>query len=115
MSARTKNLRDRWAGIRQVLLIRNEREYSAAVKRLHALLDEVGDNERHPLFGLLDTLGTLVHAYEEKHYPMPACSGAEILQALMEEHGVTQSDLPEIGSQGVVAEILRGKRDLNVR
>jgi HTH-type transcriptional regulator/antitoxin HigA len=33
----------------------------------------------------------------------------------MEEHGFTQSDLPEIGSQGIVPEILRGKRELNVR
>ena len=33
----------------------------------------------------------------------------------MEEHGLTQSDLPEVGSQGVVSEILSGKRELNVR
>ncbi|MFX6250459.1 helix-turn-helix domain-containing protein [Acinetobacter baumannii] len=33
----------------------------------------------------------------------------------MEQHQLTQSDLPEIGSQGVVSEILRGKRDLNLR
>ncbi len=28
---------------------------------------------------------------------------------------LTQSDLPEIGSQAVVSEVLNGKRDLNVR
>jgi HTH-type transcriptional regulator/antitoxin HigA len=33
----------------------------------------------------------------------------------MEDHGLSQSDLPEVGSQGVVSEILSGKRDLNVR
>ncbi|MFW0859011.1 MAG: helix-turn-helix domain-containing protein [Dehalococcoidia bacterium] len=33
----------------------------------------------------------------------------------MDEHGLTQSELPEIGSQGVVSEILSGKRELNVR
>jgi HTH-type transcriptional regulator/antitoxin HigA len=33
----------------------------------------------------------------------------------MKEHGLTQSDLPEIGSQGVVSEILAGARELNVR
>jgi HTH-type transcriptional regulator/antitoxin HigA len=33
----------------------------------------------------------------------------------MEQHGLVQSDLPEIGSQGVVSEILRGKRRLNAR
>jgi HTH-type transcriptional regulator/antitoxin HigA len=33
----------------------------------------------------------------------------------MNEHGLRQSDLPEIGSQGVVSEILSGKRELNTR
>jgi HTH-type transcriptional regulator / antitoxin HigA len=85
------------------------------VERLNRLLDEVGTDEQHPLYTLLDTLGTLIHAYEEEHHPIPACSGADVLRFLMEEHGLTQSDLPEIGSQGVVSEILRGKRELNVR
>jgi HTH-type transcriptional regulator/antitoxin HigA len=33
----------------------------------------------------------------------------------MEEHGLTQSELPEIGSQGVVSEVLSGERELNIR
>jgi len=33
----------------------------------------------------------------------------------MQEHGIRQSDLPEIGSQGVVSEIISGKRQLNIR
>lgn len=33
----------------------------------------------------------------------------------MDQHGVKQSELPEIGSQGVVSEILAGKRELNIR
>jgi HTH-type transcriptional regulator/antitoxin HigA len=32
----------------------------------------------------------------------------------MEEHGLSQKDLPEIGSQGVVSEVLAGRRRLNV-
>ena len=46
---------------------------------------------------------------------MPEATGAEVLQHLMEEHDLRQSDLPEIGSQGVVSEIISGKRELNVR
>jgi len=33
----------------------------------------------------------------------------------MTQHGLRQGDLPELGSQGVVSEILSGKRELNVR
>ncbi|MBI1801500.1 MAG: helix-turn-helix domain-containing protein [Chloroflexi bacterium] len=104
-----------WATLRPLLTIRNEREYDQAIKRLNELLDEIGTNVRHPLYGLLDTLGTLLHAYEEKHYTLPESSGADMLRYFMEEHGLTQADLPEVGSQGVVSEVLNGKREFNVR
>ena len=108
-------LQQHWTAISPLLSLRNEQEYDRAVERLNRLLDEVGTDEQHPLYTLVDTLGTLIHAYEEEHHPIPACSGVDVLRFLMEEHDLTQSDLPEIGSQGVVSEILRGKRELNVR
>ena len=115
MSVSTKQLQENWAGVRSILTIRNEREYDRAVKRLNTLLDEVGTNERHPLYGLLDTLGTLIHAYEEEHFKEPEPNGPEMLRYFMEEHGLRQADLPEVGSQRMVSEILRGKRELNAR
>jgi HTH-type transcriptional regulator/antitoxin HigA len=115
MTLVTDHIQTHWANIAPLLMIRNEREYNAAVKHLNELLDEIGTNEKHPLYGLLDTLGTLIHAYEEENYPIPSSTGTEVLRYLMHEHGLTQSDLPEVGSQGVVSEILNGKRDLNVR
>ena len=115
MTQVNEELEFHWKNIAPILRIRNEREYDMAVKRLNALLDEIGNNEKHPLYSLLDTLGTLIHAYEEDHYPIPEASGVEVLRFLMEEHELSQSDLPEIGSQGVVSEILSHKRELNVR
>ena len=95
--------------------IQNEQDYDRAVERLNTLLDEVGADERHPLYSLLDTLGTVLHAWEEQHHAMPECGGADVLRFFMEEHNLSQSDLSEVGSQGVVSEILSGKRELNVR
>ena len=115
MTLRNEELQIHWKNIAPLLTIRNEREYNAAIKRLNELLGEIGDNEKHPLYSLLDTLGTLVHAYEEEHYSIPDANGAEVLRFLLEEHGLTQSDLPEVGSRGAVSEILSGKRELNVR
>lgn len=115
MTAISQELQDHWIAISPLLSIRNEDEYDLAVERLNSLLDEVGTDEQHPLYMLLDTLGTLIHDYEEQHHPVPECSGVDVLRFLMEEHGLTQSDLPEIGSQGVVSEVLRGKRELNIR
>jgi HTH-type transcriptional regulator / antitoxin HigA len=111
----TQNVQKHWTAIRSLLTIRNEQEYEQAIARLNQLLDEVGTDERHPLYELLDTLGTIIHAYEERHHPMPESSGAEALRFLMEEHGLHQVDLPEVGSQGVVSEILNGRREMNVR
>ena len=95
--------------------IQNEQDYDRAVERLNTLLDEVGTDERHPLYSLLDTLGAVLHAWEEQRHAMPEGGGADVLRFLMEEHSLSQSDLPEVGSQGVVSEILNGKRELNVR
>ncbi|RIK43026.1 MAG: transcriptional regulator [Chloroflexi bacterium] len=115
MSVITQELQAHWAALSPLLTIHNAQEYDLAVERLNHLLDEVGTNEQHPLYELLATLGAVIRAYEEQHHPMPDSSGAEVLQYLIEEHGLTQSDLPEVGSQGVVSDILRGKRELNVR
>ncbi len=111
----TTDLKTYWPAIRPLLTIRNEREYDRAVKLLNELLDEIGTNERHPLYSFMDTLGTLIEAFEEEHHPVPVSTGADLLRYLMEEHGLSQSELPEIGSQGVVSEVLNGKRDLNIR
>ena len=115
MTVLTRELQTHWTRVYPLLSIRNETEYAAAVARLNDLLDEVGANERHPLYGLLDTLGALIDVNEQQHHPMPVASGAEMVRFFMEEHDLTQGDLPEIGSQGVVSEILSGKRELNVR
>ena len=98
-----------------LLAIRNGREYDAAVARLNDLVDEVGDNPRDPRYRFIETLSVLIEAYDEEHHKVPNASGVELLKFLMEQHGLSQGDLPEVGSQGLVSEILRGKRELNVR
>ncbi len=115
MSVITDDIQVHWHVVRSLFSIRNEKEYDIAIERLNALIDEVGDNEEHPLYELLDTLGAVIHTYEEKHYPMPECSGVEMLQFLMEAHQLEPSDLPEIGAPDDVLELLSGKRELTVK
>ncbi|MGH7814586.1 MAG: helix-turn-helix domain-containing protein [Candidatus Binataceae bacterium] len=97
------------------LAIRTDREYDAVVKRLDALVDEIGDHPKDPRYRLIETLSVLVEAYDREHHNLPEASGVEVLRFLMREHGLTQKDLPEIGSQGVVSEVLTGRRRLNLR
>jgi HTH-type transcriptional regulator/antitoxin HigA len=82
---------------------------------LDSLIDEVGNNASHPLSRLMETIGSLIESYESQNYPDIEGDPINALKILMEEHGLKQSDFPEIGSQGVVSEILSGKRQLNVR
>jgi HTH-type transcriptional regulator/antitoxin HigA len=95
--------------------LKTEAEYDRAVAILDAMLDEIGQDETHPLADLADTVALAIEAYEERHVLIQDSSTPSLLRALMDEHGLTQSDVPEIGSQGVVSEVLSGKRDLNVR
>lgn len=95
--------------------IRNELDYDRAVQVMQQLLDHCGGDENHPLGELAEFLGELVANYDDAHYPMKPVSPIAMVRFLMEQHRLTQSDLPEIGSQGVVSEVLRDKRSLNAR
>ena len=111
----TPKFRKAWSVVSFGLSIRTRRQYKQAIVLLDHLLDDVGDNARHPLFGFLDVLGTMVESYEADHVKIRGASGKNVLKFLMDEHDLAQSDLPEVGSQGVVSEILHGRRELNTR
>ena len=96
--------------------IRTEGDYDAAVGSLNALLDAGAADETHPLADLAATLGELIGDYDDAHYPAKDVAPSEMLRFLMDQHGLKQTDLAdELGSQGVVSELLNGKRDLNLR
>lgn len=43
---------------------KNEKEFNALTIRLDELLDIVGEDEQHPLMGLIDIVSHLIEAYE---------------------------------------------------
>jgi HTH-type transcriptional regulator / antitoxin HigA len=101
--------------LRPFLAIRSEEEYDLAVEHLNTLVDAIGDDPKNPLYRLIETLSVLIEAYDREHHGLPEASAVDVIRFLMEQHSLTQNDLPEIGSQGVVSEILAGRRALNVR
>ena len=96
-------------------VLRTKKDYEKAVKTLDAILDEIGENESHPLAELADALSLFIENFENEHIRISRTSPAEVLKVLMQEHGLKQADLHEIGSQGVVSEVLAGRRSLNTR
>lgn len=116
MSALIKQASEHWRYVAPLLSKpTNEDDYDALVEVLDELLTVVGDDESHPLASLASHIGDMLEAYDEANRPMPKGSGIEVLGYLMREHGLGQSDLPEVGTQSVISEILGGKRQLNVR
>ena len=114
MTTSLADLQTHWTPIAPLFSLRSEEEYDAAVQRLNMLVDEVGTNEKHPLYTLLDTLGTLVHTYEAEHHAIPGASGPEVLQFLMQEHGLTPVDLPELGPPEMIERYLAGEQELSI-
>lgn len=94
---------------------KNDKELNQLIAYLDELLEIVASDEKHRLMGLVDTMSNLIAAYEQEHLPAPKGKGIDALKYLMEAHSLNQSDFREIGSQGVVSEILHGKRELNLR
>ena len=95
--------------------IRNEAHYRRMARVLEALLANARGDEAHPAMELIDVVGDLIEAYEAARHPVAPATGVQALKFLMQQHVVPQGNLPEVGSQGVVSEILAGKRKLNLR
>lgn len=94
----------------------NTDDYEKLSSLLDNLLDVVGEDESHELMGLIDVISHMLSLYDDEHYQfLEERTGIDALKFLMEQHVLNQNDLKnEIGSQGVVSEILNGKRQLNV-
>lgn len=104
--------------------IQSTADYQRAIALVDAILEaapaatpDTGllEDANHPLSQLLDFVSAAVERYEAEHCPIPSASPREVLHFLIQEHGLTQSDLPEVGNQSVISQILAGKRQLNAR
>ncbi len=105
-----------WPTASKVLAtLESEDQYLRAVKQLDELIDLVSKKPDPIKESLIDTMGTLIKDYEDRYVPEPEGDPIDCLKYLMEEHNLKQTDLNELGSQGVVSEILSRKRGLNIR
>lgn len=96
-----------------VTSVRTKADYARAMTTINALVDEVGDDEAHPLAEVLDYLSGQVKAYEDKHVPIPEAEPREVLRFLMEQHGLKQEDLKDCAPQGRISDILTGRRSIS--
>lgn len=95
--------------------IHSEKQYRKMVELADMLSDVIGPSKKHPLLNLFELTSELIRAYDLEYFNVPDAKPQALLSFLMEEHGLKQSDLPEVGNQSVVSQILSGARELNVR
>ena len=61
---------DAWLSLASKIYVpHSEAEYQQLVALLDSLIDEVGENESHPLASLMEIVGVLVEKYEDEHVP----------------------------------------------
>lgn len=93
--------------------IHNEKSYDRMVALMNSLLDAAGDDEDHPLSGLLDLVSDMVSKYEQQHHAIAPAEPKEALRFLMEARGLKQEDLSALVPQSNLSAILAGKRKIS--
>jgi HTH-type transcriptional regulator/antitoxin HigA len=96
-------------------VIRNETENDRALAFVGRLMKKSEDALSPEEERLLDLLTKLIEDFEDKAYPMGDTSNPQVaLRELMREHELKQTDMLDIfGSQGVVSQVLNGKREIS--
>jgi HTH-type transcriptional regulator/antitoxin HigA len=94
-------------------LIKTQKEYKAALKRIEKLMEA---KPRTPQGDELELLSALVEIYEREHEPIPPPDPVDAIRFRMEQEGLKPKDLiPLIGSRSRVSEILSGRRPLSLK
>jgi HTH-type transcriptional regulator/antitoxin HigA len=64
---KTENI---WSNLENILFVpHTEEEYNRLVRFLDDLIDEVGEDETHPLASLMEIVGILIEHYENTNIP----------------------------------------------
>ncbi len=59
-----------WSSIAETIFVpRTEQQYEHLVELLDGLIDQVGEDETHPLASMMDVIGVLIENYEAEHVP----------------------------------------------
>ena len=100
--------------------IETESDYQGALEALETILESASDTLDDPLNPLIDMLSNAIEKYELQDHTLidfvvesdSVPTDIALLKALMRNHNLTGSDLPEVGDKTMVSKVLNGKRPL---
>ena len=59
-----------WSSITETIFVpHSEQEYERLVELLDSLIDQVGEDETHPLASMMDVIGVLIENYDAEYVP----------------------------------------------
>jgi HTH-type transcriptional regulator/antitoxin HigA len=94
-------------------VIRTEKENESYTKILYDL-DRRSKTLTRAEKELAELLTLLIEDFEERQYQLPQTTPLDVLNFLMDQHGLRQKDLVDVfGTPSIVSEVLSGKRELN--
>ena len=117
---KVSDILDPWGAVHAALglaaPIRDDAHHAEMLAFVDECFERFGADDAHPVFTLVALVADRIRAYEKRTHPWPERSTpASRLAFLMDQHGLRQCDLPEVGAQSVVSAVLAGKRALNLR
>lgn len=116
MNQMLENAMQHWNKVAPVISTpTNEQDYLALLNNIEEAMEIVGGRKDSPLSGLIASMANAATEYESERLNSLDGGSLEALQYLIKLHSVKQTELKEIGSQGVVSEVLSGKRSLTLR
>lgn len=94
--------------------LQSEEEYQAALTEIRPYFEsepeEGSDEAAH-----FDALALIIEEYEARHYPIPEATPVEVVKSVMEANNYSRADLVAvIGSKARAADLLNGKREINL-
>lgn len=65
-----RQAQDVWPSVAKILYVpHTPAEYDRLVNILDQLIDQIGEDEQHPLASLMEVIGVLIEKYEDEHIP----------------------------------------------
>jgi HTH-type transcriptional regulator / antitoxin HigA len=104
-----------WQKITFLLIpIANEEDCNIREEQLNNLI-KLNEQKKDPQISyLINRIALTIQEYEKQEFPLEKATGIEVLQYLMTEHNLTESDLPEIGNKKLICDLLNGKKELTL-
>ena len=94
-------------------VIKTEEENERMLAVAEQLIDK-GQSRTPEEDQLFELVTKLIEDFEDEHYPIPDAPPHRVLQFLMEQNDLRQSDLlPIFGSRGYVSDVVNGKRSIS--